>query len=113
MQKMRDICQTYQGEINETNMDYLIGNNSSDGYRILRGGNVQRYEFIPEPRQGVEKYINISAYNKQIGGERIVHTTQHRIGYQRNAALNNWKRLIFSPLPTPSYCFDSVSYWLF
>ncbi|MCL1494973.1 MAG: Eco57I restriction-modification methylase domain-containing protein [Pseudanabaena sp. Salubria-1] len=112
MQKMRDICQTYQGEINETNMDDLISTNSNDGSRILRGGNVQRYEFIPEPRQGVEKYINLSDYNQQIGGERIVHTIQPRIGYQRNAALNNWKRLIFSPLPTPSYCFDSVSYFL-
>ena len=97
MQKMRDICQTYQGEINETNMDDLISTNSNDGSRILRGGNVQRYEFIPEPRQGVEKYINLSDYNQQIGGERIVHTIQPRIGYQRNAALNNWKRLIFSP----------------
>jgi len=35
-----------------------------------------------------------------------------RIGYQRNAALDTWKRLIFSPLPPISYCFDSVSYYL-
>ena len=46
MQKMRDICQTYQGEINETNMNELISTNSNHGARILRGGNVQRYKFI-------------------------------------------------------------------
>jgi hypothetical protein len=45
-------------------------------------------------------------------GERIVHTRKRRIGYQRNAALDNWKRLIFAPLPCPSYCFDSASYYL-
>jgi Alw26I/Eco31I/Esp3I family type II restriction m6 adenine DNA methyltransferase len=112
MQKMKDICSNYQGEINETTMANLISLNPQDGYRILRGGNIQRYEFIDEPKQGVPKYLNLQAYNQKVGGEKSTHTLYSRIGYQRNAALDNWKRLIFAPLPTPSYCFDSISYFL-
>jgi len=111
-QKMKTICQTYQGEINETTMDNLVSTNPNSGSRILRGGNVQRYEFIPEPKQGIAKYLDVDAYKHQVGGERIAHTTRMRIGYQRNAALDSSRRLIFTPLPTPSYCFDSISYFL-
>ena len=109
---MRDILPTYQGEINETTMNNLISINPNHGYRILRGGNVQRYEVIPEPKQGISKYIDVNLYNNNIGGERVSHTIQSRIGYQRNAALDSRKRLIFAPLPTPCYCFDSISYFL-
>ncbi|BAZ83945.1 Eco57I restriction-modification methylase domain-containing protein [Dolichospermum compactum] len=112
IQKMRDILPTYQGEINETTMNDLISINPNHGYRIFRGGNVQRYEVIPEPKQGISKYIDVNLYNNNIGGERVSHTTQSRIGYQRNAALDSRKRLIFAPLPTPCYCFDSISYFL-
>ncbi len=112
MQKMKDICPTYQGEINETTMDDLISIDPGKGSRILRGGNIQRYKFISEPKQGISKYLDVAAYNQKIGGERTAHTLKSRIGYQRNAALDSWRRLIFAPLPMPSYCFDSVSYLL-
>ncbi|VXD24530.1 Genome sequencing data, contig C321 [Planktothrix serta PCC 8927] len=112
IQKVKNICSTYQGEINETTMNNLISKNPNSGCRILRGGNIQRYEFIPQPKQGMTKYLNVTAYYQQMGGNRIIHTLQPRIGYQRNAALDSWKRLIFTPLPTPCYCFDSVSYFL-
>ena len=112
IQKTKNICSNYQGEINETTMANLISLNPQDGYRILRGGNIQRYEFITEPKQGVPKYLNIEAYRQKISGEKSTHTLYPRIGYQRNAALDNWKRLIFAPLPNPSYCFDSISYFL-
>ena len=79
---------------------------------MTRGGNVQRYEFITEARQGVDKYIDVPKYELQIKGEKAVHTKLPRIGYQRNAALDSWRRLIFTALPSPSYCFDSVSYFL-
>lgn len=112
MQTMDDICPTYQGEINETSMSEFVSTDPQTGPQMLRGGNVQRYEFEPEARQGVTKYINVDHYQTTVGGERIEHTQQQRVGYQRNAALDNWKRLIFAPLPVPAYCFDSVSYYL-
>jgi Alw26I/Eco31I/Esp3I family type II restriction m6 adenine DNA methyltransferase len=112
LQPMANVLQTFQGEINETTMRELLSLDSSVGPKVLRGGNVQRYEFVEKARQGTDKYLNVRKYRAKVGGERAKHTQQLRIGYQRNAALDNWKRLIFGPLPCPSYCFDSVSYYL-
>ncbi|WP_199247711.1 Eco57I restriction-modification methylase domain-containing protein [[Phormidium] sp. ETS-05] len=112
LQRLENICQTYQGEINETNMADLISTEPGSGEKIWRGGNVQRYELIPEPKQGVTKYLNVAAYSGKVGGDRATHTQLTRICYQRNAALDSYKRLIFAILPTPCYCFDSISYFL-
>ena len=106
-----DLVQTYQGEINETTMVRFLSTDPSVGPKVLRGGNVQRYEFQPKAKQGVDKFIDVQAYERKIGGEKVAHTRLPRFGYQRNAALDNWRRLIFAPLPTPSYCFDSISYF--
>ena len=110
--RMGDHCQSYQGEINETTMSTILSVDPLDGSRVFRGGNIQRYEFIPEPKQGAARYLKLDAYHRTVGGERAAHTQKDRIGYQRNAALDNWRRLIFAPLPNPSYCFDSISYLL-
>ena len=110
--RMGDRCQSYQGEINETTMSAILSVYPHDGPRVFRGGNIQRYEFIPEPKQGAARYLKLDAYHRTVGGERAAHTQKDRIGYQRNAALDNWRRLIFAPLPNPSYCFDSISYLL-
>jgi len=107
-----DVRPVGRGEINETTMAEILSLEPSNGSLVLRGGNIQRSEFISIPRQGTLKYIDVKQYEEKYGGERIVHTRKRRIGYQRNAALDNWKRLIFAPLPCPSYCFDSVSYYL-
>jgi hypothetical protein len=109
---MGEWVSSYQGEINETNMADILSTESSDGPLVFRGGNIQRYEFIHIPRQGTLKYINVDKYEKKYGGERAIHTKKRRFGYQRNAALDNWKRFIFAPLPCPSYCFDSISYYI-
>jgi hypothetical protein len=111
MQRVADVCQTFQGEINETTMAALLSSDPAAGPQVLRGGNVLRYEFTADPRQGVAKYIDIKAYKAAGETGRFAHTQMERIGYQRNAALDNWRRLIFGPLPAPSYCFDSVSYF--
>lgn len=112
LQPMKKWLQSYQGEINETNMAEVLSENPEIGTLVLRGSNIQRYEFSPKAKQGVSKYINIENYESKYTSGRAAHTRLHRIGYQRNAALDNWRRLIFALLPCPSYCFDSVSYYL-
>ena len=108
---MGDLIQTYQGEINETNMASLLSLDPNAGPQVMRGGNVQRYEFLYEARQGINKYIDIIKYEAQFDRGKAKHTKQPRIGYQRNAALDSWRRLLFTLLPQPSYCFDSISYF--
>ncbi|RLT36734.1 MAG: hypothetical protein DWI57_14410 [Chloroflexi bacterium] len=103
---------TYQGEINQTTHIAHLSNKPSTGPLVYRGGNVQRYEFIEEARQGEKLYINETSFRKQYGHGKVEHITQARIGYQRKAALDNWRRLIFSTLPTPCYAIESISYYL-
>jgi hypothetical protein len=104
-----DLIQTYQGEINETNLASLLSLDPSVGPKVMRGGNVQRYELLKESRQGVDKYIDVKKYEMQFLSGKAAHTKLLRIGYQRNAPLDSWRRLIFAVLPSPSYCFDSIS----
>jgi hypothetical protein len=103
---------TYQGEINETTHVSFLKEDSTVGPLVYRGSNVHRYDLVEEAKQGKELYLNekefISRYNKG----KYMHTVLKRYGYQRKAALDNWRRLIFGPLPCPSYCFESISYFL-
>jgi len=108
---MGDLIQTYQGEINETNMASLLSLDPNVGPQVMRGGNVQRYEFIYEARQGINKYIDIKKYETQFNKGKAKHSKLPRVGYQRNAALDSWRRLLFTLLPQPTYCFDSISYF--
>ncbi len=109
--RIGDSIKTYQGEINETGLAQLLSTDPVVGPKVFRGGNIQRYEFLDEAKQGTDKYIDVQRYAQQVHGEKVAHTRAQRIGYQRNAALDDWRRLIFARLPSPSYCFDSISYF--
>ena len=103
---------TYQGEINETTHISFLKEEASVGPLVYRGSNVQRYDFVEEAKQGRELYLNEREFKNRFSQGKITHTILKRYGYQRKAALDNWRRLIFGPLPQPSYCFESISYFL-
>lgn len=103
---------TYQGEINETTHSGFLTEDSSAEVIVYRGSNVQRYVFFEEAKQGKELYLKEDDFKAQFNKGKYTHTTLKRFGYQRKAALDNWRRLIFGPLPCPSYCFESISYFL-
>jgi Alw26I/Eco31I/Esp3I family type II restriction m6 adenine DNA methyltransferase len=112
-QTMGDILVTYQGELNETTHRHLLTIDSDSGAKVYRGGNVQRYNFIEVAKQGKDYYINKDKFEKYQGRGKFNHIQCKRFGYQRKAALDNWRRLIFCELPQPSYCFESISYFLY
>jgi len=107
---MGDLFTSSQGEINETTMDHLVYRERRIGPKILRGSNIRRYWFDPDARQGVDKFLDLREYRRTVGGGRVADTTRPRFGYQRNAALDSSRRLLFTELPVPCYCFDSISY---
>jgi hypothetical protein len=109
--RVGDLVSTYQGEINETTHRNYLSEDSKCGPRIYRGGNIQRYEFIEEAKQGSELYIDEPKFIASSSADKSVHGRERRIGYQRKAALDNWRRLIVSPLPQPSYAMESISYY--
>jgi len=103
---------TYQGELNETTHIEFLSEDPSAGPLAYRGSNVQRYVFFEEAKQGRDLYVNEKALLTRFSEGKLAHTSSKRYGYQRKAALDNWRRLIFGPLPQPSYCFESISYFL-
>ena len=106
----RVIGEVNQGEINETSMAHLLSE-EPDGSPVARGGNIQPYHFIPEPKQGATKYVRREAYLLELsdGSRKRDHETE-RLGFQRNAALDNYRRLIACMVPEGRFCFDSVNY---
>jgi len=109
-----NVLQTHQGEINATTHREFLSEDPSVGPRVYRGGNVQRYEFIEEAKQGAVLYIRGKDFRREYGGAKAEHITKKRFGYQRKAALDNWRRLIFCELPDPPcYCIESISYFLY
>src|SRR5207247_5049524 len=103
---------TYQGEINETTHASFLKEDSTVGPLVYRGSNVQRYVFFEEAKQGKELYLNEKAFIAHFNKGKYTHTALKRYGYQRKAALDNWRRLIFGPLRCPSYCYEAISYFL-
>lgn len=107
-----DYLTTFQGEINETTHNKYLSENPLTGPKVFRGGNVQRYEFIQQAKQGRVLYLDEQKFQETYNSGKYHHSQVRRFGYQRKAALDNWRRLIFCELPTPVYCFESISYYL-
>jgi hypothetical protein len=98
--------------MNETSHIKFLSEDSKSGPLIFRGGNIQRYTFLDESKQGRDLFLNEHAFLSHHKVGKVEHVRVQRYGYQRKAALDNWKRLIASPLPANVYCFDSISYFI-
>lgn len=109
----RDYCHSFQGEVNETTDTEkgFISKNPQDGLpQILRGSNICLYT-LREASQGEALYLRKEKYLKgKPDNVKAYHHKQRRIGFQRKAPQNNFRRLIAAPLPKDVFCFDSVSY---
>lgn len=110
--RFADHLTTFQGEVNETTHRIYLSECPDTGPKVNRGGNVQRYDFTPDAKQGTNLFLDEPRFLQRYQTGKVTHVTTQRFGYQRKAALNNWRRLIFCELPANAYCFDSVSYFL-
>jgi len=63
-----------------------------------------------EASQGKPLYIDMEKYAKAKTGQKAWHNRVDRIGFQRSAPQNNYRRLIAAYIPADEYCFDTVSY---
>jgi len=110
VKKIGDQYHSYQGEINETSMKHFL-TKEPIGPEILRGGVVQRYELLDTPKQGEKWFLNIEKYTNEVSEKsKKAHVGSWRIGYQRNAALDNYRRIISTIIPPEKHFFDSISY---
>ena len=81
------------------------------GPEVLRGAHADRYEFNREPRQGMPAYLRIEEFlmGRQPGSKAFDHG-ERRIGYQRGAAIDNWRRIIACVIEPGSFCSDTINY---
>jgi hypothetical protein len=99
------------GEVifNKAFRPYLSEN--PDHTLVLRGGHVQRYELIADPKQGAPVYIDKDRWlaNSQPETNAFDHL-KARIVYQEVAPLDNWRRIIATYLPAGHICGHTISY---
>ncbi len=110
--KLGSICESFQGEVNETTERSRNGHTDDQmsGAQILRGSNICRYA-LRAASQGVPRYINRTRFLDGKGPDTKAHHFQlERVGFQRSAPQNNYRRLIATRIPPGEHCFDTVSY---
>ncbi len=111
--KLGNVATPMSGEIvfNQAFKPYLTEN--PEHTLVLRGGHVQRYELINDPKQGTPIYINKQLWlSKSRGGIAALSYQQSRIIYQESAALNNWRRIIATKLPAGNVCGHKICYFV-
>ena len=107
--RMSAVANHYQGEVNETSHARFL-TDDGEGPSVLRGAAVTMYA-IREASQGRTLHLNPTAFldGKPMSSKAWDHQ-QPRLGFQRKAPQNNFRRLISCLIPQGEFCFDSISY---
>ena len=108
--RLGSLCTQYQGEVNETTDRRFLSDVDGDGVEVLRGASVCLYA-IRDASQEVSKFIDRASFLKGKGKDgKAWHSEEKRIGFQRSAPQNNFRRIIAAPIPVGEFCFDTISY---
>jgi len=107
---LKNLAPSQQGEVNLTSHAEFLSYNP-DGQIVLRGAHIDRYQFNEEPKQGTPVYLNIEKFLQAHSKNTKAYDYQYtRIGYQRGAAIDNWRRIIATIIEKGNFCSDTVNY---
>ncbi len=112
MQRLGDVCVSFQGEVNETTdtKKGAISTSSDDGPLVLRGSNVCLY-VLRGASQGDSLFLREDVYlSGKKADAKAFHGREPRVGFQRSSPQNNFRRIVACFVPAHHYCFDTVSY---
>jgi hypothetical protein len=110
--RLATICTSYQGEVNETNEKPKgsLSESPGAGPLVLRGANICVYA-VRDASQGQNLYLREAVFLGKKGAESKAYASkQRRVGFQRSAPQNTFRRLIAAIVESGNYCFDTVSY---
>ena len=108
--RLKEIAISQQGEVNLSTHAPLLSD-SLVGPKVLRGANVDRYEFNEEPKQGIPAYLRVSEFlHEKKSDSKAFDHKDVRIGYQRGAAIDNWRRIIACIIDPNNFCSDTINY---
>jgi Alw26I/Eco31I/Esp3I family type II restriction m6 adenine DNA methyltransferase len=108
--RFKEVAISQQGEVNLTTHAPFLSE-LPVGQEVLRGANVDRYEFNEEPKQGTPLYLQVKEFlhGKKLDSKAFDHK-DIRIGYQRGAAIDNWRRIIACIIKPNNFCSDTINY---
>ncbi len=112
--RLGQYAKQFQGEVNETTDARRAGVvHATPGHgRVLalRGAAVCQY-ILRDASQGNPRYIDVAAYREGASPDsKAFHGLRERVGFQRSAPQQNYRRLIAAYIPVGEMCFDTVSY---
>jgi len=77
---------------------------------VLRGACISLYA-LREASQGENLYLDVKKFlNGKNEESKAYHHRYDRVGFQRKAPQNNFRRLIAAPIPKKEFCFESIKY---
>jgi len=80
------------------------------GPLVLRGAGICLYA-LREASQGEPLHLNVRKYLQGKGKDSKAYDHRfRRIGFQRKAPQNNFRRIIAAPIPEGNFCFESIKY---
>lgn len=107
---LSEYVNTQQGEVNLTTHVRFLSD-TPPGNLVLRGAHVGRYEFQEKPKQGIPKFLDSKRFLESFReGTKAYDYRELRIGYQRGAAIDNWRRIIATIIPAGNFCSDTINY---
>jgi Alw26I/Eco31I/Esp3I family type II restriction m6 adenine DNA methyltransferase len=108
--RFKEVAISQQGEVNLTTHALFLSE-LPVGQEVLRGANVDRYEFNEEPKQGTPVYLQVKEFlrGKKLDSKAFDHK-DIRIGYQRGAAIDNWRRIVACIIKPNNFCSDTINY---
>jgi Alw26I/Eco31I/Esp3I family type II restriction m6 adenine DNA methyltransferase len=108
--KLNNFAKANTGElmINKEFNPYL--SNFAQGEEIIRGSHIGMYQIV-EPKQGETLYFDRKKYlQEHLETKKAYHHQNSRVVYQRYAAIDNFRRLIATVLPSNYFCSHTVGY---
>ncbi len=104
-----EVASQRQGEVNETTARQFL-RQQGRGQAVLRGANVTRY-CLRAASQGATWFLDRAGFIAgKRPGSKAFDFARPRVGFQRSAPANNYRRLIATQLPAGVHCFDTISY---
>jgi hypothetical protein len=110
--RLGEIARALPGELMITkSFDPTLLVGPERGAEIVRGANIAPYEYVPEPKQGENWFLDSDRYlATQQPDSKAYHHRTARLVYQRTAAIDNYRRLIAAVIPAGKFCLGTASY---
>jgi hypothetical protein len=106
---MAEVVTLLEGEVHPSQHREFLSDREI-GPLVLRGAAVTLY-CLREMSQGERLYLDVQQYLEGKASDSKAHDHRfRRVGFQRKAPQNNFRRIIAAPIPAGEYCFESIKY---